>query len=429
MLVFAFEVTGQVVARQKAEESREELKRFKFMADQAREAFILMRQDGSFAYLNNRALEAWGYPAEEAQHLRVPDVDPLHDEAAYARLFEMAQHAHPGQFQTLHRRKDGQVFPVEVSLAGLQLGGEPHLLAVARDITQQQRTLAELRESEARFRIMADAAPNHVWAVHPDSTIRYVNRAFLDFVGVSLEEYVAVGWSAFMHPDEFAGAQQALEAAIQARVMYVLEHRMRRHDGEYRWLLAQGAPSFYPNGELYGYVGAAIDITELKHTNEQLRRSNVDLDNFIYTASHDLTAPISNIEGLLQTLRDELPAPSQTGDVVHILHLMQDSVDRFTRTIEHLTDVSKLQKEYNQPAEPVPLAGVIEDVRLDLAPLLQQTGGRLGWTCRPCPRSASRSKTCAPWCSTCSAMPSSTTTRTGPPKYACAATWRAKTTC
>ena len=115
----------------------------------------------------------------------------------------------------------------------------------------------------------------------------------------------------------------------------------------------------------------------LAAANQQLTRTNVDLDNFIYTASHDLKAPISNIEGLLDTLRDELPPQAAGGEVPYILELMQDSVNRFTRTIEHLTDVSRLQKEHDQPHEPVPLAGIIEDVRLDLAPLLQQTGGRL----------------------------------------------------
>ncbi|MGI4741609.1 MAG: PAS domain-containing protein [Janthinobacterium lividum] len=116
---------------------------------------------------------------------------------------------------------------------------------------------------------------------------------------------------------------------------------------------------------------------DLAATNQQLTRVNVDLDTFIYTASHDLKAPITNIEGLLYTLRGELPAQSPAGEVSYILDLMQDSVERFTRTIEHLTDVSKLHKTLAEPAYPVLLAPVIEDVRLDLAPLLHDTSGRL----------------------------------------------------
>ena len=215
--VFAYEVTEQVRARRQEEEGREELRRFKFMADQARDAFILMRQDGSFAYLNSQALAAWGYTEEEARHLRVPDVDMRYQALDFAQQFAETQHTPVATLLTQHRRRDGHVFPVEVSLTSLQLEGQPHLLAVARDVTAQQNANEALRESEARFRIMADAAPNQVWAVNPDSTIRYVNRAFLDFVGVSLEEYIHVGWASFMHPDELAGAQQALEAAIESR--------------------------------------------------------------------------------------------------------------------------------------------------------------------------------------------------------------------
>lgn len=124
---------------------------------------------------------------------------------------------------------------------------------------------------------------------------------------------------------------------------------------------------------------------ELIAANQQLTRTNVDLDTFIYTASHDLKAPITNIEGLLATLRDELPAAATGSEVPHILDLMQDSVERFTHTISHLTDVSRMQKEYDQPTHAVPLAAVIEGVRLDLAPLLRQTGGRLDVDVRAVP--------------------------------------------
>ena len=124
---------------------------------------------------------------------------------------------------------------------------------------------------------------------------------------------------------------------------------------------------------------------QLATANEQLTRTNVDLDNFIYTASHDLKAPISNIEGLLDILQHELPPPTEAGEIAHILDLMHNSVDRFKRTIEHLTAVSRLQKEHDPPTAQVALAPVIEDVRLDLAPLLHDTGGRLDVDVRRCP--------------------------------------------
>ncbi|WP_303310180.1 PAS domain-containing protein [Hymenobacter sp. BT730] len=131
---------------------------------------------------------------------------------------------------------------------------------------------------------------------------------------------------------------------------------------------------------------------ELDNLNQQLVRTNVDLDNFIYTASHDLKAPITNIEGLLQTLEDELPEQQRTRDVSYVLELMHDSVNRFKRTIEHLTDVSRLQKEHDPVFTQVKLAEVVEDVLLDLAPLIQEVGARLHVEVQNCPSIAFSAK-------------------------------------
>ncbi|WP_324671238.1 PAS domain-containing protein [Hymenobacter sp. GOD-10R] len=166
--------------------------------------------------------------------------------------------------------------------------------------------------------------------------------------------------------------------------------------------------AYRENGEIVGVSTFAYDVTEqvmarrqvqqlnenlqainteLSLTNGQLTRTNVDLDNFIYSASHDLKAPISNIEGLLRLLREDLlPAAGQTDeDVTALLTRMQDAVERFKRTIEHLTDVSKLQLEFSRPAVSTDLAPVLEDVRQDLQPLLMESGGQLTVDVAACP--------------------------------------------
>ncbi|SMB92452.1 PAS/PAC sensor signal transduction histidine kinase [Hymenobacter roseosalivarius DSM 11622] len=117
---------------------------------------------------------------------------------------------------------------------------------------------------------------------------------------------------------------------------------------------------------------------ELADANQQLIRTNVDLDNFIYTASHDLKAPIANIEGLLYLLQEELPAEvAQDAEVGPTLARMLEAVERFKRTIDHLTEVSKLQKEHAPATTLVTLATVVEDVGQDLLPQLQAAGARL----------------------------------------------------
>jgi signal transduction histidine kinase len=124
---------------------------------------------------------------------------------------------------------------------------------------------------------------------------------------------------------------------------------------------------------------------ELGTTNNRLTRTNADLDTFVYTASHDLKAPITNIEGLLQALLGELPATVRPGDVNLILDLIQGSIDRFKTTIGHLTDVSRLQQVHGQPATQVALAEVVHAVRLDLNPLIAETQARLEVDVTSCP--------------------------------------------
>jgi len=381
--IFAFDVTEQVLARAQREAERQQLHH------------LFMEAPAPIVILDGSALV---YQLVNPAYQRIFPGRTLLDKPVLEALPEIAgtpiYHHLQGVYETgetfvaqemplqLARSEGGLLeeiyFTFTYQARCNAQGVVDGVLVFAHEVTDQVRARQEIEESEARFRIMADAAPNQVWAVNPDSSIRYANQAFLDFVGMSLEQYQKTGWSAYLHREELDLAQQTLETAIRTRTLYVLEHRMRRHDGQYRWLLSQGAPSFYPNGELYGYVGSAIDITELKQTNQQLLRTNVDLDNFIYTASHDLKAPISNIEGLLYLLQEELPAEvAQDAEIGPTLARMLEAVERFKRTIDHLTDVSKLQKEHAPAVTLVNLAAVVEDVRQDLLPLLEAAGAKL----------------------------------------------------
>ncbi|MGI8638212.1 MAG: sensor histidine kinase, partial [Segetibacter sp.] len=124
--------------------------------DYAFDPFILMREDGSFAYLNDLALERWGYTREEAQNLRVPDVDPIYHFDKYNEAFALAQKQAILPFETLHRRKDGHIYPVEVSMGGITLKGKPHMFAIARDITDRKKYEEVLLQNEAELQKKVD---------------------------------------------------------------------------------------------------------------------------------------------------------------------------------------------------------------------------------------------------------------------------------
>lgn len=147
-----------------------------------------------------------------------------------------------------------------------------------RDITDRKQTELKLRESEQSFKIIADAAPNFVWMLNADGSINYLNDYGLKFFGVPLEKFVADSWLPYVHPDDIEPISHALQKAMSTKSPYRFEHRLKRYDGNYHWVISSANPSLQPNGELNGYIGSAIDITERKNFEiaETLAREKIE---------------------------------------------------------------------------------------------------------------------------------------------------------
>jgi PAS domain S-box-containing protein len=129
---------------------------------------------------------------------------------------------------------------------------------------------AQLRESEARFRLVANTAPVMIWTAGTDHKCSYVNKTWLDFTGRPLEAELGDGWVEGLHPDDLTRCLQTYTEAFNRRESVELQYRLRRKDGEYRWILDDGVPRFNPDGTFAGYIGSCIDITERKLAEESL---------------------------------------------------------------------------------------------------------------------------------------------------------------
>jgi PAS domain S-box-containing protein len=143
--------------------------------------------------------------------------------------------------------------------------------AVIMDITDRRRVEQALRESEERFRTLADSAPVLIWMTGVDQGCTYVNRTWLDFTGRELEDELGRGWLDCIHPDDRERSWQTYSAAFESREPFTTEARQRRHDGEYRWVLAEGVPRFTPEGAFIGYIGSSLDFTERRLAEGRLR--------------------------------------------------------------------------------------------------------------------------------------------------------------
>lgn len=130
-----------------------------------------------------------------------------------------------------------------------------------------------LQESEQRFREMADSAPIFIWMSGVDKLCTYFNRGWLEFTGRKPEQELGNGWADGVHPDDLQSCLNDYTSSFDRRIPFEIEYRLRRNDGEFRWILDRGIPRYGRNGEFLGYQGSAMDITERKMAEEALRRS------------------------------------------------------------------------------------------------------------------------------------------------------------
>lgn len=149
------------------------------------------------------------------------------------------------------------------------LEGMANTLAAA---TERGRAELEVRESEARFREMADSAPVFIWTADSRGMIDFINRGWLEFTGRAFEDELGDTWELGVHPDDAEGVRATWWRAFNRRVPWEREYRLRRHDGAYRWIVDRGVPRFHGD-QLVGYVGTATDIHERKEAEEKLSRA------------------------------------------------------------------------------------------------------------------------------------------------------------
>ena len=146
------------------------------------------------------------------------------------------------------------------------------VVIVVTDVTEQRTTERALRESEERFRRIANSAPVMMWVTRLDRVRDFVNDAYVDFTGLPREEARTLDWRSVIHPDDQERIVEESIAGEASLQRFTLEGRYRRHDGEYRWLRSVSQPRFNADGELAGFIGVSSDITVAKEAELELRR-------------------------------------------------------------------------------------------------------------------------------------------------------------
>lgn len=219
------------------------------------------------------------------------------------------------------------------------------LLGSCRDISEVKRFVAALSESEQRFHHIANSAPVLIWISGPEKARTYVNKPWLDFTGRSLEMELGDGWAGGVHPDDLARCLAVYQSHFDRRESFRMEYRLKRADGQYRWVDDAGVPRFGTAGDFLGYIGSAVDITERRATEQALRQLAGRLLKVqdeerrrIARDLHDSTAQnlLGAILGIRRALRLDRDMPDEAKGVLEESHDLIRQTEREVRTTCYL---------------------------------------------------------------------------------------------
>ena len=368
-------------ARRRQYELRDRLQAQALLAavvESSEDAIVSKTLDGVITSWNTGAQRLFGYAPAEAigQHITlIIPPDRLHEEEmiiARLRRGESIEH-----YETIRRTKTGRLVDISVTISPVRDSGGRVVGAskVARDITGQKQSQERMRQSEERFRFLAETLPSVVWTAAPDGTITYVNQRWLDYCGMTAEQS-AMNWpDLIVHPDDRDRCVAHWTKALREGTPYSIEVRNRRHDGVYRWFMTRAVPFRDAGGEIISWFGVTTDIQDQMEMQEQLKLADRRKDEFLATLAHELRNPLSPIYNGLKLLPKIRDNPAEFDET---RRMMETQLKHMVHLLDDLLDISRIGRNKIQlRKEPIELAWVVNDAVEATRPLIEERNHQL----------------------------------------------------
>jgi two-component system CheB/CheR fusion protein len=344
--------------------------RFRFLADAIPQKVFTAFPDGNVNYYNQQWPLYSGEPMEELNNLGWKKL--LHADEQ-EEVMNAWQHALTSgeELETEHRlrRYDGEyrwhlnrAVPLRDSDNEIVLW-----VGTTTDIHDQKEFAQQLQESENHFRELADQSPFMIWQVDGEGLCEYVNRTWVDFTGLDTEKSKGLGWGNAIHDEDSQSEYAKFMRCFKKRVPYHSKFRIKRHDGEYRWVRAQANPVSNSSG----YIGSLNDITEQEMAEQATKTLLQQKDEFLSIASHELKTPITSMKASLQ-LAERITSNSTDGlhEVNSFILRANKQVNKLSGLVEDLLDVTKIHSgkiQFNKMPFPIndAIQECIEQVQSD----------------------------------------------------------------
>jgi PAS domain S-box-containing protein len=386
---------AQLLDRAEIERARRESEdRFRTLAETAADGIITIDESSTMLFVNPAAGRIFGYTVDEmigqSLTMLMPDyLRHLHKIGIKRFVKTGERHISWDGIELPGLHKSGEEIPLEISFGELPAEAGHLFTGIVRDISERKRSESLLRESEERYRTMADTAPVLIWEADTDKLRYYFNKPWLDFTGRTMEQEMGYGWTEGVDPDDVERCINTYSSVIDARGSLSMEYRLRRADGEYRWILDQGVPRFVPDGSFVGYIGSCLDISERKQAEEErmrllqseqeARRKAEEAsrlkDEFLANVSHELRTPLTAVLGWAQMLQAGHLDQKRTTDA---LDAIARNARSQTQLIDDLLDVSRIiTGRLSLDVTAVDLATVIDAAIEAVRPAAEAKGVRI----------------------------------------------------
>jgi PAS domain S-box-containing protein len=400
VFTLAHDVTEIVNARHQVDQATQEADRQKRLYETINastpDLIYVFDRNYRFTYANKALFTMWGSTWEKSigKGLLENGYEPWHAEMHEREIDKVIATGQPirGEVSFPHATLGKRIYDYIFVPVFNEDGTVEAIAGSTRDITELRKADLNIRESEERFRNLADGSPMFVFIIDADPTapVSYWNKTWLEYTGRTQEEAVGRAWDGILHPDDVPLVMSYYQPAFENRQPYFIPAvRVLRHDGVYHWHAFKGNPRYNSDGSFNGFIGVGLDIheqklgeerikesesrlqqmvaertDELNRTIEELRRSNTNLEEFAYAASHDIKEPIRKINffsnRLKETLSDRLtPAES------HAFSRMENAARRMSALVDDLLNYSQLSLS-PKILEEVNLNGLIDIVLEDL---------------------------------------------------------------
>jgi two-component system CheB/CheR fusion protein len=308
------------------------------------DVIVSMSLDGAITSWNKGAERTFGYFAEEMIGKPIRDLIPpelAQQEAEF--LGKLRSGKSVEHYETERVRKDGNRIQISATVSPIRSANGEIVGAseIAHDITERKREEGVLRESEGRFRALADSAPVLVW-MQDASGCLFVNRAYLEFLGLDDQAVIrGYDWEQYIHPEDREAYVGAYLDCLARHAPFDAEFRFRRHDGEYRWMRSVAVPRLTAEGEFLGHTGCTFDVHEARMAAAALREADRHKDEFLAMLAHELRNPLAPIRNAVQALKMIGPPDPQ-------IQKLRDMIDRqvthISRLVDDLLDVSRITR-------------------------------------------------------------------------------------